>query len=285
MLNRCCRHIQASPSSSNTDTTKPVDVDKQSDLNTVKLMMYIFPRQFGLHNVFTSKVDSKQTTQKLQDYTCREDEITAMLAGKKGNLSGQVPKLPKRLRGAAKELTERLQVLHSRCSYTALLKHYCPTPLDKPTRRPRLEQQRKHAPESQLQQSLPSSGPQVRRKAKRHHRKSAGPSSQRFSYPGSHPVIDLASPPSHVSSFCQAVISTIIPRRFWADGDTKCHNMSVFLRKVDQFIKLRRYETISLHNISQDLKVSSIALVWGFLGCLRLILTAVGCGHWLAPTP
>lgn len=88
-------------------------------------MMYLFPRQFGLHNVFTSAVDRRQTAQKLQDYTLREEEI-AVKYPLAGSQKQPVKHVPKRLRGKTVELVQRLQVLHSRCSYAAMLQHYCP---------------------------------------------------------------------------------------------------------------------------------------------------------------
>jgi hypothetical protein len=80
-------------------------------------MMYIFPREFGLHNVFTSSIDRRETSQALKDYTLREDEI---------KLLGPSVKIPKRLRGKATKLIERLQINHGRCPYSELLRHYCP---------------------------------------------------------------------------------------------------------------------------------------------------------------
>jgi telomerase reverse transcriptase len=88
-------------------------------------MMYIFPRQFGLHNVFTSAADRQQTSQRFQDYTLREEEISARFpppeAGKK-----PTKHVTKRLRGKVTHLVQRLQVLHTRCSYAEMLHHYCP---------------------------------------------------------------------------------------------------------------------------------------------------------------
>jgi telomerase reverse transcriptase len=80
--------------------------------------MYMFPRQFALHNVFTCDVDSRQTVQPFQDYTLREDEISGTFAA--------MPRLPRRLRGKAAELVAKLQLRHSRCSYKELLDYYCP---------------------------------------------------------------------------------------------------------------------------------------------------------------
>ena len=98
------------------------------------IMMYIFPRQFGLHNVFTSPVDRSQTTQRFQDYTLREEEIAKKFppVAPKSDDSSVAKKntrhvhVPKRLRGDALRLVRRLQVLHKRCAYTELLQYYCP---------------------------------------------------------------------------------------------------------------------------------------------------------------
>jgi telomerase reverse transcriptase len=108
--------------------------DKQDvdDDSTTRIMLYMFPRQFGLHNVFTSPVDRKQTAQKFQDYTLREEEIAAKFGKKpKDDKDGDGKKapniyVPKRLKGKAQHLVQRLQVLHGRCAYSEMIRHYCP---------------------------------------------------------------------------------------------------------------------------------------------------------------
>ena len=94
--------------------------NSQPDRSTIQVMMYIFPRQFGLHNVFTDDVDPRQTVQPFKDYTLREDEITSRYP------LTEKPKIPKRLRGKTVDLLRKLQILHSRCPYKKLLEHYCP---------------------------------------------------------------------------------------------------------------------------------------------------------------
>ncbi|KAK7416023.1 Telomerase reverse transcriptase [Neonectria punicea] len=47
----------------------------------------------------------------------------------------------------------------------------------------------------------------------------------------------------------------MIPNEFWGDGETRSHNKSKILLKIDHFVKLRRFETMSLHEISQNLKI------------------------------
>ena len=110
------------------DTNDSIQEDdtRKFEESTTRVMMYIFPRQFGLHNAFTSQVDYTQTAQKFQDYTLREEEI-----GRKFYVSTEGTQqfkahIPKRLRGSAQHLVERIQVLHDRCSYLELIEHYCP---------------------------------------------------------------------------------------------------------------------------------------------------------------
>lgn len=88
-------------------------------------MMYMFPRQFGLHNVFTSLVDRQQTAQKFQDYTLREEEISSKFTAPAAEEKPRYH-VPKRLRGTAMHLVHRLRVLHKRCAYAEMLQHYCP---------------------------------------------------------------------------------------------------------------------------------------------------------------
>jgi telomerase reverse transcriptase len=96
-------------------------------------MRYIFPRQFGLHNVFTSKVDTRETAMPFKDYTLREAEIHQVMCRtlkEKATSVEEIRKwksrIPKRLRGATTVLVNRLRTLNERCSYTELLRHYCP---------------------------------------------------------------------------------------------------------------------------------------------------------------
>ena len=65
-----------------------------------------------------------------------------------------------------------------------------------------------------------------------------------------------ATPVAKVSAFCRAVLSKIIPRDFWGIGERQLHNEDVFLRNVDRFIGLGRFESLSLHEVSQGIKVS-----------------------------
>lgn len=215
-------------------------------------MMYIFPRQFDLHNVFTSAIDANQTAQKFHDYTLREDEIAKKMRASKGFPEKSLPKLPKRLRGSTRDLVQRLQILHARCSYFELLRHYCPTFLDGSHGR---KKQTETLDSSTNPVPLPdratqATESQAKRRARRYHADTSV-------LPEYKSVVELACPVACVSAFCQAALSKIIPDNFWG-SEKNCHNKIVFLRKVDHFIKLRRFEMISLHEIAQDFKVGRV---------------------------
>ncbi|KAI9836504.1 MAG: hypothetical protein M1838_005015 [Thelocarpon superellum] len=93
--------------------------------HTLHHLKYMFPRQFGLHNVFTSTVDPGQSVQSFQDYTVREQEIQRA----EGATSGPCRrKIPRRLRGPLPVVIRMMQQLHKRCAYAELLEHYCPPP-------------------------------------------------------------------------------------------------------------------------------------------------------------
>lgn len=111
-----------------------------SEAQTVHLINYIFPRQFGLQNVFLSTADNRNgNATYLKNIVFRESEISWLI--EKEQLRRPAPigdqahaddeeaahtKLPKRLRGQTVELVRRLRVRHSKCSYRQLLDYYCP---------------------------------------------------------------------------------------------------------------------------------------------------------------
>ncbi|KAF0638481.1 hypothetical protein FPSE5266_10706 [Fusarium pseudograminearum] len=225
-----------------------------------KIMMYMFPRQFGLHNVFTSQVDRTKTSQKFQDYTSREEEIAPIFQAKPGDAAPRKPKIPKRLRSDVEQLVKRLQILHSRCSYTELLSYYCSCVFDRPSqiRKPKA----KKVPMS-TRKPKPSQHPFSRSNQKcvssQMHIEAGTSGTQAQSLPGHDSLVDLATPSFQVSSFCRAVLSKIIPDSFWGDKDAGKHNKSTVMRNVDHFIRLRRFETMSLHELTQDLKIAEIS--------------------------
>jgi telomerase reverse transcriptase len=103
-------------------------------------MKYIFPRQFGLLNVFTLSPDAREKMDASKSFMFRESEISRLEEEKRlqrpqlgneftdadcGSL-GNV-KVPKRLRGITIELVRKLRKCNAQCSYGQLLRYYCPT--------------------------------------------------------------------------------------------------------------------------------------------------------------
>ncbi|RMZ73943.1 telomerase reverse transcriptase [Pyrenophora seminiperda CCB06] len=198
--------------------------DRNDKQQTVHIMQYIFPRQFGLHNVFTSKVDPRETAMPFKDYTLREKEIHSSMCRELGaratnpeDIARWKLRTPKRLRGEAIALVEKLRLLHQRCSYMEMLRHYCP--VEGVTLSPKPEwRKRSHT----VQQ--PS-------------------------------FTDMACPTAHVSAFCRAVVSKVIPKGLWGDD----HNQRTLMYWVDQFVDLRRFESLTLHQVTQEIHITSIA--------------------------
>ncbi|KAG6001439.1 hypothetical protein E4U21_004328 [Claviceps maximensis] len=230
---------------------------EKNNANTVKLMVYIFPMQFGLHTVFTSDVNSSGTAKRFQDHALPDEEVSRLLRNPKNLSADGTLKLPKRLRGMAWKLVQRLQFLHSRCSYTELLKHYCSSELRSNTK----QTSRTISSETVLQKSIfprsenaddvadhPELESQSGNSGSLHRREDDPPES----------FVDLATSQSQVSSFCQAVLARIVPNDFWGEGQIMLHNKKTVLRQVDHFIRLRRFESISLHEIIQGLRIADI---------------------------
>jgi telomerase reverse transcriptase len=69
-------------------------------------------------------------------------------------------------------------------------------------------------------------------------------------------MLEHSTPTAMVSAFCRAVLSRLLPSEFWGTGDTQAENKQAFDKNVDRFIELRRFESLSLHEVSQGLKVS-----------------------------
>jgi telomerase reverse transcriptase len=73
-------------------------------------------------------------------------------------------------------------------------------------------------------------------------------------------MMDYATSTAKASAFSRAVLHELIPHGFWGTEEVQCHNQAVFYRNVDRFIGLRRFETLSLHEVSQGMKVMATML-------------------------
>lgn len=178
---------------------------------TTHVMKYIFPRQFDLHNAFTSFTDLRNTSHQLTDYTVREHEI-ARVRTKRKYRPGKPPllgdKVPRRLRGKCFYLVERLRKRESRCPYRMLLDYHCPRP--------------QHG------------------------------TSDRDS------TFGQAAPLANVSAFCRATIRHIFPAEIFGDHEGETGNSAAVMRCVDSFVRLRRFETTSLHDVMQGIALSNL---------------------------
>lgn len=64
--------------------------------------------------------------------------------------------------------------------------------------------------------------------------------------------LDHASSTGQVSAFLRAVLLRIIPHEFLGGS----HNRKVLDRMVDRFVRLRKHERLSLHDVVQGIKVN-----------------------------
>ncbi|OGM45577.1 hypothetical protein ABOM_006259 [Aspergillus bombycis] len=234
---------------------------------TVHVMKYIFPRQFGLHNVFTCLPDRRTSTLPVNDYSSREEEIS-----QSEKRSGST-KIPKRLRGRAVELVQQLQNRHQRCSYRELLHHYCPPqrtgpwkfgPIDPQTMTPceelgssaseplvtQLRDHHRYLAANHIAEPTPTVP--FRPEAKGHAIK-ANVTKPKPS------LTDYATPASSVSAFCRAVLRTLIPPHFYGIGQHKFSNRTVIFKHVDRFVRMRRFESLSIHEICKGIKIKCIS--------------------------
>ncbi|CAE7177976.1 hypothetical protein PTNB85_02944 [Pyrenophora teres f. teres] len=226
--------------------------DRNDKHQTVHIMRYIFPRQFGLHNVFTSKVDFRETSMPFKDYTLREKEIHSVMCRELGEYATNPEhvakwklRTPKRLRGEVVALVEKLRVLNQRCSYMEMLRHYCPIegihlspkPEWRKARiRPKADSSTVPAPAKSDDKDLLLD---------------EGHTDQQTSF------TDMACPTAHVSAFCRAVISKVIPKGFWGDD----HNQRALMYWIDQFVDMRRFESLTLHQVTQKIHITVIAWI------------------------
>ena len=62
----------------------------------------------------------------------------------------------------------------------------------------------------------------------------------------------------NVSAFCRTAIRRVFPPELLGDHEGETGNVAAIMRCVDSFVRLRRYETISLHEVVQGITLSAI---------------------------
>ncbi|KAF2842800.1 hypothetical protein M501DRAFT_28796 [Patellaria atrata CBS 101060] len=225
-----------------------------NDVNqTVHVMKYIFPRQFGLHNVFTSTVDFKESAHIFKDYTLREQEIAVLQQrrdikrAEKEKTDMCQQKIPKRLRGMTVELVTKLRKLHQRCSYAAILQYYCPISVSSTRSANDIPLSFKALDKSRLaSHALPKEVGN-----------STGNVATQYVNVEEPKYTELACSVSEVSAFCRAVLLNIVPHGFWGDTETYRQNEAIISKYIDMFIRARKSESLSIHEIIQNFKVRS----------------------------
>lgn len=164
--------------------------------------------------------------------------------------------IPKRLRGHAVDLVRRLRILHRRCSYVEWLRYYCPIALPNDNDDVQAHQGGIQHQELSINQRIEKTN------GFQEHHTTNGKASNTQKSGLTRPTkidqmcfTDLATPNHQVSAFCRAVINKVIPNDLWGEGETQTHNKHIFLRQIDRFICLRRFESLTLHEVLQDMKV------------------------------
>ena len=216
--------------------------DASDQRHAVHLSKYVFPRQFGFHNVFTSKVDQAETVQKLKDYTFREQEIT----GRKGKAQGWAPR---RVRGDPIRLLQKIHRNHKVCCYDQFLRHYCPL----------VSAKAQPGPVSPEQWTPSMSGLGLlatQTSVARTPRADLATSSPGYDWDTS--FLAHASPVSCVSAFCRAVVTHLLPRNTFGCGSQGQQNHDKIMKRIDDMILLRRFESMTLHQVMQGIRLSSI---------------------------
>ncbi|KTW32040.1 telomerase reverse transcriptase [Pneumocystis jirovecii RU7] len=192
--------------------------------HSISLLVDIFPRQFHLHNVFTSIVDRKDTVQFLKDYTVKV--CSSFHAGNR-RIS-----VPKRLRKFLKILPV-LQRRHKLCFYKIMLDYYCP-----------IKKYYFDINPSDMNQTY----------IDRHHELLDNYLNTR-NMQVDIDFIAMTTPYSHVSCFLRAIMKKIIPRGFYGSDS----NFENILDSINTFVRMRRFESISLHSLMHSLKVKTVS--------------------------
>ena len=75
-------------------------------------------------------------------------------------------------------------------------------------------------------------------------------------------LFSLATPVAQVSAYCRAVVKSLIPFEFWGNSQHGIQNLRHVMHHVDDFIRLSRFETKSLHTVVQGVKVSPMMKIF-----------------------
>ncbi|KAN0060374.1 hypothetical protein ACQY0O_007703 [Thecaphora frezii] len=228
------------------------------------ILKYVFPRQFGLHNVFTTPKDARLTTQPLNDYTNRDAELRSL---------GRI-RTPNRLRPVQKLIAIMVR-RHDGLDYKQLLDRCCPSRL--PRRRLTTVDKEQIANDlteqpiggivpsqmaggagsdrydgigrmpfqtrtiAKANQPLPSSEEVLQRVRARTEQK---PRFVTYAVPSTGQVVH----------FVTTVVRRLIPRDLFGSQ----HNQKLIMKGISRFVRARRFETLTLHQTMQGLRMTDV---------------------------
>ncbi|PLB54215.1 hypothetical protein P170DRAFT_397369, partial [Aspergillus steynii IBT 23096] len=67
-------------------------------------------------------------------------------------------------------------------------------------------------------------------------------------------LTDYATPSSSVSAFCRAVLRKLVSPQWYGVGQQGKSNQGIILKHVDRFVRMRRSESLSIHEICGGIK-------------------------------
>lgn len=219
-----------------------------STKQTIHVMKHVFPRQFGLRNVFTSDLESKTGNQVFNDYTLRKVEMPAHAKKPAGALGAgaKADKVPPRLRGAAHRLVRKLQRNHKNCPYAQLLRSYTSQAVHEPSVNLTPQSTSSAYLRTQVTASITPDTMTVTSSTREVAKASRGS------------VMRYATPNAQVSGFCLGVLQHLLPRDTFGSAADGEENRGVVLRSVSHFVNMRRNESLNLHAVVQRVKIGAI---------------------------
>ncbi|CCF51257.1 uncharacterized protein UHO2_00683 [Ustilago hordei] len=225
---------------------------------TRHLAKYVFPRQFGLHNVFTGARDFDTTTQPFRDYTVREVEIKALGAKR-------TPKVLKNVLPVLGKILAR----HDKLNYRALLDRCCPSRVPKGRLTAEERQQIvKDLAEVEVLDPLPQHDVPFRTVQRIDSQANQSKSQQTTATAHVKVTFELAPPiprkprytnyaiptTGQVVHFITLVTKSLLPRDLFGS----LHNQKLVLNTIGEFVRLRRYESFNLHQIAQSFRFTDL---------------------------
>ncbi|KAJ6259859.1 hypothetical protein Dda_5503 [Drechslerella dactyloides] len=182
-----------------------------------------------------------------------------------------IENLPQRFRGRILHLVGELIRLQRRCRYHPLLQHYCPSSVINPDAsdpRPKVPT----APPSN--QTSPTASMRFKTQLSSHRKSTARGKRASLEEPViitqsvkpaageaslQDPILLYAASSHSVYTFLRAVLGNIIPLEFWGADKAALKNREIFFNHMEKFVKLRRYESLTLHNVLQGYKMTDLA--------------------------